>query len=150
MSAITKGQAIIAVAIAVVILSLCGIIVTVVLTGGVKSIAEVTLLIGLVGTLVSAFLAVLKLGQVSDQLNGHLALHEQSATEQAQQQQAAILSPMIEAAVKRTLAGQAGIMEQMRPMIDQAVKDTVRQLGGGQTEPKTPPPTLPPTPPPAA
>lgn len=120
MSRFTQGQLVIAVTLGVVIISLAAIIATLVLTGGTKSAAEVTFLIGIIGTLVGLFGAVLKLGQVSQQINGHVAQHEAEAEERTQRMTAESLQPMIDEAVRKTLAGQR-----------QMAADIKQQINGG-------------------
>lgn len=75
-------------ALAVVILSLAGIIAAVLLTGGVKSAPEVSALVAWVGTLVGLFAALVKLQSVSNTLNGHLTAHEDQVRQQTQHQAA--------------------------------------------------------------
>ena len=108
MQSITRGQAIIGITLAVVAISIAAIVVTLILSGGVKNTAEVTFLIGLMGTLVGLLGTVFKLGQVSQQLNGHLAVHETLAAQNTQAQLLAALQPVIqqtvEEAVKRARA----------------------------------------------
>lgn len=101
---LTKGQYIIGITLGVVVLAICAIIVTLVLSGGVKSAAEVTFLIGLLGTLVGLLTTVFKLGQVSQQINGHLESHAQLAAQNTQDQLLAALQPVIQQTVEAAVA----------------------------------------------
>lgn len=136
MNKLTQGQVIIGITLGVVMIALAAIILTLVLSGGVKTAAEVTFLIGIIGTLAGLFGAVLKLGQVSQQINGHIEQHVQEAEARQKEQTVEAMTPMIDAAVARTLAGQKGIVDQLRPLIDQAAAAAVEAAGhthGGST-----------------
>lgn len=136
MNKLTQGQVIIGITLGVVMIALAAIILTLVLSGGVKTAAEVTFLIGIIGTLAGLFGAVLKLGQVSQQINGHIEQHVQEAEARQKEQTVEAMTPMIDAAVARTLAGQKGIVDQLRPLIDQAAAAAVEAAAhthGGDT-----------------
>lgn len=134
MSKLTQGQVIIVVTLGVVMIALAAIIATLVLTGGVKTAAEVTFLIGIIGTLAGLFGAVLKLGQVSQQINGHIEQHVEEAQRQQNERTAEVMQPMIDQAIARTLAGQTDIVSQLRPMISEAAEQAVRLAEAKQSE----------------
>lgn len=101
---ITKSQYIVGITLGVVAIAIAAIIVTLILSGGVKSAAEVTFLIGLMGTLVGLLTTVFKLGQVSQQINGHLEAHESLAAQNTQDQLLAALQPVIQQTVEAAVA----------------------------------------------
>lgn len=78
---ITTGRALTVVGCAVVILSLCAVMIAEVLAGGPGALPNVAGLAAFLGTLVSIFITLLKIDNVQQKINGHLQAHIDSAVE---------------------------------------------------------------------